>query len=144
MLRRRQGHIVNVNSPAARGAWPGATGYTAARWALYGFTQALRLDLRGTGVRITSVVPGRVSSEYFTRNAIPDDRLPRVARLIPTITPDQAARAVVAGIEGNRREVVLPAMLRLFFALNALAPRLVEALMARTGWQHPAARGPAR
>ena len=56
MLARRAGHIVNINSPAAYGVWPGAAGYTAARYALFGFTAALRADLYGTGIGVTSVM----------------------------------------------------------------------------------------
>ena len=137
MLRRRAGHIVNINSPAAYGAWPGAAGYTAARYALYGYTAALRVDLYGTGVKVTSVVAGRVSSEYFDRNQGVTERLPTIGRLTRTVTPDEVARAVVFGIEHNRREVVLPVSLRVFLALNAVAPWLVERALIRTGWKHP-------
>jgi len=45
MLDRGTGQIIYVNSPAALVAWPGATGYTAARWALRGLAEALRADL---------------------------------------------------------------------------------------------------
>jgi short-subunit dehydrogenase len=140
MLRRGAGHIVNINSPVARGGWPGAAGYTAARYALQGFTNALRYDLHGTGVRVVSVVPGRVSSEYFDRNPGVEARLPGVGRLLGTVTPDQVAQAVVSGIEHNRREVILPFLLRVFFVLNVFAPRLVEWAVLRTGARHPKAR----
>ena len=132
MLRRRSGCIANINSPVARGGWPGAAGYTAARYALQGFTNALRYDLNGTGVHVLSVVPGRVSSEYFTRNAGVEARLPGVGRLLGVVTPEQVARAMVAGLEHERREVVLPWMLRVFFALNWAAPWLVEWAIRRT------------
>ncbi len=45
MLEHRQGFIVNVNSPVAWLPWPGATGYMAARWAMRGFTAALRAGI---------------------------------------------------------------------------------------------------
>jgi short-subunit dehydrogenase len=136
MLARRNGHIVNINSPVARLGWPGAAGYSAARHALHGFTHALRLDLHGTGVGVTSVVPGKVSSEYFDRNPGVLARAPRVARLIATVTPEQVAEAVIGGIRHNRREVVLPAMLRAFFALNAVAPLVTEWLAVWSGHRH--------
>jgi short-subunit dehydrogenase len=137
MLRRRAGHIVNINSPAAFGAWPRAAGYTAARYALYGYTAALRVDLHGTGVKVTSVVPGVVASEYFDRNPGVTERLPKIARLTRKVSPEEVASAVVHGLEHNRREVVLPGMLRVFLALNRLAPWLVERAVLRTGWRHP-------
>lgn len=132
MLRRGSGCIVNLNSPVAQSGWPGAAGYTAARYALQGFTNALRYDLYGTGVRVISVVPGRVASEYFTRNPGVTDRLPAVGRLLGTLTPEQVAAATVRAIERERREVVVPFMLRVFFSLNRLAPRLVEWAIQRS------------
>jgi uncharacterized protein len=132
MLRRRAGYIVNINSPVARGGWPGAAGYTAARYALQGFTNALRYDLHGTGVRVVSIVPGLVSSPYFDHNPGVTARLPALGRLLGTITPEQVARGVVSAIEHNRREVVLPLMLRAYFVINAFAPRLVEWAILRT------------
>ncbi len=138
MLAARRGHLVNLNSPVARAGWPGAAGYTAARYALRGYTIALRYDLHGTGVGLTSVTPGKTASDYFDRNPGVLDRAPSINRLVPTVTPEQVAAAVVSGITHNRREVVLPAMLRVLFACNAVAPRLVEWIIQRTSWRRPA------
>ncbi len=138
MLARGSGQIVVINSPASRAAWPGATGYTAARWALRGFTQALRADLHGTGLTVTSVVPGRVLSPYFDHNPGTLERGPRIARLIPNLTTEQAAAGVLWATAHNRREHVMPGMLRVFYALHTLAPGLMEGLLVRTGWQRPA------
>src|SRR3989304_3427613 len=49
MLKRNSGHIVNISSVGSRFVWPGATAYLAARWAVGGFTAALRADLYGAG-----------------------------------------------------------------------------------------------
>lgn len=143
MLARGRGHVVIVNSPAARGGWPGATGYTAARYALQGFTNALRLDLHGTGVRVTSIVPGKVDSQYFLRNTGVEARIPTVGRLIPVVTPERVADAVIHGLERDRREVIMPFMLKAFFAANHVFPQLVEWAIVRTGWQHTGRPGPA-
>jgi uncharacterized protein len=136
MLRRRQGQIVNVNSPAAWGGWPGAAGYTAARYAMQGFSNALRMDLAGTGVQAISIVPGKTTSEYFDRNPGAIERLPKIGALIPTVTPQQVALAIVDAIAHNRREVVLPFMLQLFFISNHFFPSLVEWMIVKTGWSH--------
>lgn len=136
LLQRSSGQIVVINSPASWGAWPGATGYTAARWALRGLTEALRVDLHGTGLTVTSVVPGRVLSPYFDHNPGSLERAPQIARLIPNLTPEQTAAGIVWAIEHNRREHVLPFMLWVFYRLQGVAPWLVEGLLVRTGWQH--------
>jgi short-subunit dehydrogenase len=135
MLERRSGYIVNVNSPAAWITWPGASAYAAARWAMRGFTAALRADLHGTGVQVLQVVPGKVSSTYFEHNPHSEERIPSITRIIRVLTPDQVAAALVRGIAHDRREVVIPALLRATLALHALAPPLVDWLMFRTGWR---------
>jgi short-subunit dehydrogenase len=136
MLRRGTGHIVTINSPVSRFAWPGATGYAAARWALRGFTEALRADLRGTGLRVTMVTPGLVDSPYFDHNPGAHERLPKIARLIPTLTPDQVAAGIIQAVKWNQRERVMPFMLWLFYVMHAVAPRIVEWFVTITGWQH--------
>lgn len=139
MAARRSGMIVNINSPAAWMPWPGATGYTAARWAMRGFTAALRADLMGTGIQVLEVVPGKVSSSYFESNPNSEERLPRVTHLVPTLTPERVAEGIASGIERGRRTVFMPLMLRFLLAGHALAPGLARWMMHRTGWQHPAA-----
>ena len=141
MLARRQGYIVILNSPAPWLPWPGATAYTAARGAVRGFTAALRADLRGSGVAVLEMVPGKVASSYFERNPGSEERLPRITRMVPTLTPEQVADALVRGVERDRRRVVLPAMLRLVLVGHALAPGLVDWLMWRTGWRRSSGEG---
>jgi short-subunit dehydrogenase len=133
MLARNQGYIVNVNSPAAWLPWPGATGYMAARWAIRGFTAALRADLHDTGIQILQIVPGKVSSTYFEHNPQSEERIPRIAHWVPTLTPEQVAMALVRGIERDRREMMIPAMLKAVIVARALAPFVVDRLMVRTG-----------
>lgn len=135
MLARRHGRIVNLTSPAARIPWPGATAYAAARWAMRGFTEALQADLAGTGVGATLVIPGKVASPYFAHNPGSEERIPRFAGLMATLTPEEVGRAIVDGVRRDRADVVLPWLLRLLFVVHNLAPWPVEALMVRTGWR---------
>jgi short-subunit dehydrogenase len=135
LLERREGLIVNLNSPVAWLPWPGATGYAAARWALRGFTAALRADLAGTGVRVLELVPGKVSSTYFEHNPNSEERLPSITRWIPTLKPEEVAAALVNGIERDARMVVIPPMLKLVLVLRSVAPELVDWMMRRTGWR---------
>jgi len=135
LLNRREGYIVNINSPVSWLPWPGAAAYTAARWALRGFTEALRADLDGTGIRVLAVVPGKVSSTYFEHNPNSEERIPTITRWIPTLSPDEVAAALVNGIERDRREMVFPFLLKLAFILHAVAPGLVDWIMRKTGWR---------
>jgi short-subunit dehydrogenase len=133
MLRRRTGHIVNISSVASRIVWPGATAYAAARWAITGFSKALHAELYGSGIGVTLAMFGSVSSTFWIHNPGSEERLPKINRLIPTLTPEQVAQAVVHGIERNAREIVRPRIFRLIFLLNALFPRTTE-LILRMGW----------
>jgi short-subunit dehydrogenase len=138
MVSRGSGHIVNVTSLAAYAPWPGATGYTAARWAMRGFTEALRADLRGTGVGVTLFAPGKVSSPYFEHNPGVEERVPGIARLYRTLTPEEAAEALVRGIERGAAVVITPALLRLTIWFQRFWPGAVSSLVVRTGARRPA------
>jgi uncharacterized protein len=133
MISRGSGWIVNVNSAISESPWPGAHGYGCARWALRGFDATLAGDLRGTGIGVTSVVPGKVSSEYFDHNPGVEQRIPRITRIVRTLTPDEVAESICRGVARERRHVVEPLMLRLLFLQNRLTPRLIESLLWRTG-----------
>ncbi len=61
---RDGGHIVNMGSVAGRAAYPNGSLYVASKFAVHGFTQALREDLLGRPIRITNVAPGLVESEF--------------------------------------------------------------------------------
>ena len=68
MIERGSGLILNVNAPIAFVPWQSAAGYGMARWATRGLSELLRADLADTGVTVSQVVPGPVSSEYFANN----------------------------------------------------------------------------
>jgi len=135
MLSRRSGCIVNVTSPVARVPWAGCTAYTAARWAMHGFNDALRADLRGAGIHVMLAMPGKVASGYFAHNPGSEERLPGASRLIPTLTVEQVARAIADGIERNKRQVVVPFMLRLLLFVHRHFPRVVEGVIAATSYR---------
>ncbi len=135
MLSRNTGMIVNVTSPAGFLAVPGAAAYSVARWAMRGFTDALRADLHGTGLRAMLFMPGKVSSPYFAHNPGSEERIPGLGAWIPTLTPEQAADALLRGVRRDARQVVVPLMLRIFLTLHQIFPRLVEWLTWRSGWR---------
>jgi uncharacterized protein len=141
MLERGSGLVVNVNSPMALMPWPGATGYGAARWALRGFTEALRQDLAGTGVGVMHFVPGKTSSAYFEHNPGAEERIPLVSKVIPTLSPEEAAASLVGGVLRDARDVVVPFMLRLFWFFERPFPGPTRRLLRATGVKHPRARG---
>ena len=137
MLERGSGHIVIVNSPASYQPWAGATGYTAARWALRGFCEALRVDLSGTGIKVTSIVPAYVDSPYFDNNTGVRERFPTINRIVPDLSTEDVANGIVRGIELERGEVIMPLMLRVLLIFQRLFPRLTRWVIIKTGYKHP-------
>ncbi len=135
MLQRNTGHIVNMSSVASRFVWPGATAYTAARWAIRGFTEALRADLYGTGIGVTLYESGHVKSPYWQHNPGSLERIPKIGNYIPSLTPEQVGDAVVAGVRNNKRLVVIPGMMKLIYLQHFFFPWVVQWLMTVTGYK---------
>lgn len=64
MIRRKTGHIINIASLAGKNAFAGGAIYCASKWGLLGFTQCLAEDLRGFGIRVSTICPGTVATEF--------------------------------------------------------------------------------
>lgn len=135
MLNRDSGQIINITSPAAFVPWPGATGYTAARWAMRGFTKALQADLADTGLIATLITPGVTDTPYFENNPGSAERLPAINRLFPTLKPEQVAAAIITAIEQGQTAVTIPTRMRLALWAHRLVPGLIEWLTIRSGWR---------
>jgi short-subunit dehydrogenase len=132
MLARRSGSIAFITSPASYLAWPRASAYIAARRAVAGLVETLQSELKGTGLDVSLVVLGTVETPYWEHNPGSRENLPKIdPRLLPALTPDEAASAIVEGIDAKRPFVVKPALLRALFVLNALFPRLVARQLRR-------------
>ncbi|MGV1015376.1 MAG: SDR family NAD(P)-dependent oxidoreductase [Methyloceanibacter sp.] len=133
MIARGSGGLVFISSPASYLAWPRASGYIAARRAIAGLAETLHSELRGTGISVTQVVLGTVETPYWQHNPGSRENLPKTdPRLVPVLTPEQAAEAIVTGVERKRALVVKPGIFRMLFLLNALFPRLIARELRRT------------
>lgn len=86
---RGGGFIVNISSLAARNAFSGGAGYNASKFGLNGFTEALMLDHRHDNVRVSSIMPGSVDTEF---SGIPGK--PGPADTGWMIAPEDVAEAV--------------------------------------------------
>jgi len=136
MISAGRGHLIHVGSPASIIPWPGATAYTASRWALRGLHEALRQDLRGTGVRSSLVYFGEVSSEYFSANPDSHEHIPRLGAWIPVSTPERCAEVILGVVRRPRSIVYHPFALRLMAWTAAVLPAPTRWLIARTGRRH--------
>ena len=64
MCERKKGHIVNIGSVAGRWGYPGGNVYSATKSAVHMLTQSMRLDVLGTGIRVSEISPGMVETEF--------------------------------------------------------------------------------
>lgn len=132
MIARGSGSIAFVTSPASYLAWPRASAYIAARRALTGLGETLQSEFKGTGVFVTVVALGTVETPYWQHNPGSRENLPKAdPRLVPVLTPEQAAEVIVTGVERNKRLVVKPGIFRALFVLNALFPKIVARELSR-------------
>ena len=128
MLDRRRGHIAIVSSGAGIRSFPGAAVYGATKAAQRGFGEALRHELKGTGVGVTMVYPGEIRSSLHDHEK---ERMPSWYRLDRTSPPEPLAEAVIAGIEKDRREVFYPPSVRLLRIVHGLNPGMADLVLRR-------------
>jgi short-subunit dehydrogenase len=128
MLARRRGHLVIVSSGAGIRSFPGAAVYGATKAAQRGFGEALFHELGGTGVGLTMVYPGMIRSELHAHEK---DRMPDWYDLRRVADPEPLARAVVEGVQNDRREVFYPPNVRLLRIFHGLEPALADRILRR-------------
>ena len=133
MLDRNSGVIIHISSPVSLFTFPSSVGYAASRWAMRGMHQALCDDLYWTGVRSCHLVFGKVSSEYFDDHPESEQRIPKLAKTVLTLTPDDCAKIIARMIRRPRREAVYPFMMRLYYWMYLLFPWVTRWLLRWTG-----------
>jgi len=99
MVGRGRGHVVTIASAASRIAPAGEATYAATKHAVYGYCNALRGELRGTGVHISVVMPSVVETELARGTAHGS---------VPRLRPSDVAAAVVKAVRRPRFEVYVP------------------------------------
>jgi short-subunit dehydrogenase len=128
MTGRGSGRLVFVTSIAGRLGVAHESAYAASKAALAAYADSLRVELAGTGVGVTTVVPGVVDTAFFARRGAGYHRtFPR------PMPPARVSGALVRGVEGDRHRVVVPGWLRVPLALHDLAPGAYARLAARWG-----------
>ena len=131
MLARGEGRIANITSIGGKISAPLLVPYNSAKFAAVGFSEGLRAELAGKGVRVTTVVPGlmRTGSYYAAlfkgrRELIYNLFSPLSATPLTTISGRRAARKIVAAVGRGDPELILTVHANVLTRLHGLAPGL--------------------
>ncbi|MFN2627574.1 MAG: SDR family NAD(P)-dependent oxidoreductase [Gaiellaceae bacterium] len=133
MLERGGGRIANVTSIGGKISAPWLLPYNTAKFAAVGFSEGLRAELAGTGVRVTTIVPGLMRTGSSVAALFKGDRAELEYALFATVasTPgatvsgDRAARRIVTAVRRGETEVTIGLPAKLAARANGLAPGLV-------------------
>lgn len=118
---RRTGHLVNIASTAGKAGIPGGATYSATKFAVVGLTEAIRAEVRGTGVETSVVMPVPVNTELAAGL--------QTGRGIDLVEPEDVADAIVEALELPRHDVFVPKRVgRVIRGANLLPRGVAEAI----------------
>ncbi|MGT2929553.1 SDR family NAD(P)-dependent oxidoreductase [Streptococcus dentasini] len=126
MAQQRSGHIINIASMAGKLATIKASVYAATKFAVIGYSNALRLELADNNVYVTTVNPGPISTKFFDRADPSGGYLQAVERF--SLTPQQVAKKIIKSLGKNRRELNMPFAMVLSAKFYALFPKMADFL----------------
>jgi uncharacterized protein len=126
MLRKKNGHIVNVASLAASFGIPGLAAYSGSKFAMLGFSESLQHELRGTGIRVTVVSPIGVKTNFFHHPSF-GNKMKNKERFY--LDPHCVSRAIIRASNSNRLEIVVPFYMRGGVWLKHTLPYLVNPIV---------------
>ncbi len=122
MIERGRGHVVNVASYAGKFAIPGLATYCASKAAAIALNETVALELDGTGVTVTAILPSAVQTELASGVPFPFERVAKVP-------PEDVAEAILSSLAGRPLELAVPRWLGAYQPLTALLPSRVERLV---------------
>jgi uncharacterized protein len=129
MIQRGQGTIVNMGSITGLMGFARMSGYCATKFAVVGFSEALRDELIGHGVKVALVCPGTTETELFVKAE--KGKMPGASRLMPAVRPERVARAVCDAAEDGSYRRILPLLAATYMRMKEVFPRFAHLLFRR-------------
>ncbi len=130
MAERGSGHIINVSSVAGFLGIYGYTGYSSAKFAVVGFSEALRFEMRPAGVRVSCICPPDTETPALAlEHTMRPHETDVIAGNIKPIPAEKVAEAIVASIGRDRFMVIPDALSAFYFRLKGLLPEVFQAIV---------------
>lgn len=126
MKKAGKGHIINIASIAGLIASAKSSVYSATKFAVIGFSNALRLELADSNVYVTTVNPGPIATKFFDKADPSGDYLKSVGRFV--LQPEYVAKRTVTIFGKNKRELNMPWSLAAAHKAYTLFPRIADFL----------------
>ena len=126
MKKAGYGHIVNIASIAGLIASAKSSVYSATKFAVIGFSNALRLELADSNVYVTTINPGPIATSFFDKADPSGEYLKSVGRFV--LQPEEVARRTVAILGKNKREVNMPWSIAAAHKFYTLFPKIADFL----------------
>jgi short-subunit dehydrogenase len=133
MVERGAGHVVQVASIAGKRGFERQAAYCASKHALIGWSEAMRQELRGSGVRVHVVCPPAVDTPFFANAGWPE--IASEHRRWRPMSPEAVAVALLDAIRHDRRQVVLTSRARALHMAAAHMPEALDKARARWAWK---------
>ncbi len=128
MLAKKSGHIINVASVAASFGLPGIASYCASKFAMLGFSEGLKHELKGTGVGITVVSPIMVRTDFFDHPSF--KKMPKYLPL--SLSDKTVTKAILRAANSPRLEIIVPSVVRGAVWLKNTFPYLINPILGIT------------
>ena len=126
MMRRRQGHIINMSSVAGYIGAPSYTVYAATKFGMRGFTDALRREVAPFGIRVSGIYPGPAETEFGQHTGSASFKKNFKVPSFATMPSEKVAHRVVQLAKHPRRSVIMPWWFHPVIWVNYISPALVD------------------
>ena len=134
MLRQGFGHIVNISSVTGMMPTPILTAYSTTKWAILGFSTAVRSEAAGLGVKVSVACPGLVRTNMGEHNMYWNVRKEDHLAQLPlrwAMKAEQAAKAILRGVARNQEVIVFPFSARVAWWMYRAYPLVFAPLLRR-------------
>jgi len=127
MLKKKSGHIVNVASVAASFGLPGITSYCGSKFAMLGFSEGLKHELKNSGVDITVVSPIMVKTNFFNHSSFEK----MSSNFTFSLNSKTVAKSILQASNSPRLEIIVPSFMRGVIWLKNTFPYFINPIMGK-------------